>query len=434
MHAIEPDGPDLMLRWPKEVRGAVGVGFAFGHDYREFGKITLSLARSGKRLGAVDVSLAPRFDPYLLELEEPDARAASREGIVLRPEGGVALRSVLSVAEPVRQEAPALHPYLLVPGTLSPLEEYGRRMRSLDVTQEFDWRAGCVLEGLQALEETGALRRFLRHFLEDSGPDATAEFGRGVEQTLPVAALARVLPGHPLIERAIALWDKRRGASGAAQDGLTLVAEANYTVAYPMAVLSRLHGRPDLAERALLQLRAARERLVDAAGNLYLRHNEQTGVRTYLGWARGVAWYLLGLAATLEALPEGSCPRDLLDELRRALEWALRFQRDDGLWCGFLPEAQVAPDTSGSAGIAAALLKARRLGVGEPLWERSALRARQGCVSRLTRHGFLSGVSQSNKREGGETFQRSPHRVCTQFGMGLLGILLGEARSLNVPG
>jgi rhamnogalacturonyl hydrolase YesR len=195
-----------------------------------------------------------------------------------------------------------------------------------------------------------------------------------------------------------------------------------------MAVLGVTRSNANLRETAVAQLRAARERLVDAEGNLYLRHDERTGERTYLGWARGVAWYILGLAATLDTLPADERPRDLLDELRRSLAWAVRYRRQDGLWCAFLPEAAVAPDTSGSAGIGAALCIAHRLGVADPAWIGSAQHALEGSIARLSPHGFLTGVSQSNKSEGGPAFQRSDHRVSMQFGMGFLGILLGEMR------
>lgn len=427
-HVMEPGGDGVRVRWTEEVAGACGFGFAFGLDYREFGKIRATLARSGRVLASVDVSLAPRFDPYFVPLAEADARAASREGLLLQAEGGAAARAVLSATGKRRQEAPALHPYLMVAGTLSPLEEYLRRMRSLDVTQEFDWRAGCVTEGLYALGERQALRRYLRLFLTESTAEGTAAYRRGVEQTLPAAVIARAMPGHHAVREAIGVWDKRRSAKGNVQDGSTIVAEANYTVAYPMAVLRGLRGDREFGERACVQLREAARRLVDGAGNVYLRHNEQTGERTYLGWARGMAWYLLGMAATLDALPAAERPADLVEELRRALGWAVGYQRADGLWCGFLPEAEVAPDTSGSAGIGAALRIARRMGVGEPSWEGAADRALAGCVNRLSVHGFLGGVSQSNKKEGGEAFQRSAHRVSMQFGMGLMGVLLAETR------
>lgn len=428
-HPLEARSPaGIFLRWPREVRGARGFGFAFGLDYREYGGIAVRLAQSRRQLAVVDVSMAPRFDPYYVPLSESDALAASREGVALLAEGGAARRAILSASPSRRREAPAMHPFLLIPGELPPREEYFLRMRSLDVVQEFDWRAGCVTEGLYALSEMDALLRYLRLFLEESGQEATAAFRRGVEQTLPAAAIARLMPEHPALESALEIWNKRRNEAGHIQDGARIVAEANYTVAYPMAVTGVARHDDGLRETAVRQLRAARDRLVDGSGNIHLRHDEQTGERTYLGWARGVAWYILGLAATLDALPGRERPQDLLDELRRALAWAVRYQRGDGLWCAFLPESGVAPDTSGSAGIGAALRIAQRLGVAEPGWAGAAQRALDGCIGRLSPHGFLTGVSQSNKREGGPEFQRSDHRVSMQFGMGLLGVLLGETR------
>ncbi|MCW5966145.1 MAG: glycoside hydrolase family 88 protein [Bryobacterales bacterium] len=428
-HSMEPGKDEgVLLRWPGELRGASGVGFAIGNDYREFGNISVRLAKSGKLLALVTVSMAPRFDPYFVPLSEADGAAASREGLLLRADAGSSRRSILSASVERRREAPAIHPFLLAPGTLPALGEYARRMGSLDVVQDFDWRAGCVTEGLHALGQTNALRRYLRLFLDDSGEAGTEAFRRGVEQTLPAAAIARMMPGHPALETVIRILQSRRSAAGHFQGGTRIVAETNYTVAYPLAVLAMQRGDLQLKEQVLVHLRGARDRLQDRDGNLYLRQDEVSGERTYLGWARGVAWYTLGLAATLDALPTNERPRDLLDELRRSLQWGLPFQRADGLWCAFLPEPEVAPDTSGSAGIGAALRIAQRLGVAEPAWEQAAQRALQGCISRLSAHGFLGGVSQSNKREGGEPFQRSSHRVSMQFAMGLLGVFLAETR------
>lgn len=428
-HSLEANaGEGLLLRWPAEVRGAAGFGFAIGTDYREFGNISVRLARSGKLLELVTVSLAPRFDPYFVPLTEADALAASREGILLRADAGKSRRSILSVEPSLRAQAPLLHPYLLVRGTLPPLGEYLRRMRSLDVIQEFDWRAGCVTEGLWALGEREALRRYLRWFLEESGVEAIADFRRGVEQTLPAAAIARIMPRNPVLEQAIAAWRQRRNAAGHIQDGTRIVAETNYTVAYPMLVLAGQRQDRGLRDEAITHLRATRERLQDRDGNLYLRHDERTGERTYLGWARGVAWYTLGLAASLDAMAPAERPQDLLDELRRSLRWALQYQRNDGLWPVFFHEPETAPDSSGSAGVAAALRIATRLGVGEATFPGAARRTLEGCIARLSVHGLLTGVAQSNRREGGPPFQRSSHRVSMQYAMGFLGVLLAETR------
>jgi hypothetical protein len=77
-----------------------------------------------------------------------------------------------------------------------------------------------------------------------------------------------------------------------------------------------------------------------------------------------------------------------------------------GLWSCFIDEPELAPDTSGSAGIAA------------------ALRAAEGLEPFISFDGLLSGVAQSNR--GGEALQRSAYRVFSQMGSGLAAQLFGH--------
>ncbi len=140
--------------------------------------------------------------------------------------------------------------------------------------------------------------------------------------------------------------------------------------------------------------------------------------------ARGVAWYLLGLARTLPLLDDHDGADDLIAECRRAGAWALRHQRPDGLWSCYLDEPRTGADTSGSAGIAAALA----LGVpGQLLPSPGAGRAAADrALAALTRHltpdGFLGGVAQLNK--GGEALQRGGYRVLSPMAMGLMAQLI----------
>jgi rhamnogalacturonyl hydrolase YesR len=145
----------------------------------------------------------------------------------------------------------------------------------------------------------------------------------------------------------------------------------------------------------------------------------------FKNWCRGVAWYLLGMTRTLAVLKSarGGMADELRDELRRASAWAVGLQGGDGLWRNFLDEHGSAADTSGSAGIAAALA----LGVAEKLLPDANREPAERCLSalrgRLTPDGLLSGVAPSNK--GGEELQRSDYRVLMQMGMGLMAQLQG---------
>ena len=137
------------------------------------------------------------------------------------------------------------------------------------------------------------------------------------------------------------------------------------TIAYPLAVVGAARGRGDLLNGAVRQLLAQRGHL-DTSDGLYLRWYDD-GRRTFRHWARGVTWYVLGMVRTLRVLD--GCghplPSELLDDLPRLADWLMGLQRDDGLWTCFVDEPGTGPETSGSAGIAAALALAAGQGLGQ---------------------------------------------------------------------
>ncbi|MDL1916726.1 hypothetical protein FBR00_12310, partial [Anaerolineae bacterium CFX4] len=152
------------------------------------------------------------------------------------------------------------------------------------------------------------------------------------------------------------------------------------------------------------------------------------GTRTFVNWCRGVAWSLLGLTRTLAVIPDP--PADLIRDVQRLGAWALA-QRSGPLWPTFLGEPNTPVDTSGSAGIAAALALAARHGwlpdTARAAWLPDTARAAasetlDALHSTLTPDGFLGGVAQVNK--AGEGLQRDPYRVISQFGMGLMAQLM----------
>ncbi|MGH9839132.1 MAG: glycoside hydrolase family 88 protein [Blastocatellia bacterium] len=94
------------------------------------------------------------------------------------------------------------------------------------------------------------------------------------------------------------------------------------------------------------------------------------------------------------------------------------FQRSDGLWSVFVDEPKLAPNTAGSAGVAAALAIGAQQGwLGQDA-RTAAERCLAGLKPHLTLDGFLSGVAQANK--GGESLQRGDYRVIYQMAMGLM--------------
>ena len=419
--AIEPETSGTVLAWSGvSLRGPVRLRLAVASDQRENKELTAELARSGRRLGGFDMRVSCPFETLDLELPARDAAAAATEGVRLRLTKGTTPLWLLREGDPSFQ-APGLMPQLFTFSGARPIDEFRARMNSLDSLAPLTWMGGCVLDGLRDLGLKEGLTRHLDYNFARPGGEVPAVLFGGVESTLPVAVLVAERPEHPVVDRALAHWKEREDDEGCVRGGVT-TAEGRYTIGYPLAMIWRARRKPELREAALRQLRLRQRRLV-AGEDLWLRRSPE-GRLTYQNWSRGVAWYFLGITRTLAALGPAEDLHDLQAECRRVADWAARRQRPDGLWSGFLHEPGIAPDTSGSCGIAAAMALGARHGWLPAAYFDLARKTVRGVTSFLTPDGFLSGVSQSNKREGGEGLQRGDYRVALQFGMGLLGQLL----------
>lgn len=412
---IAPGG-ETGLNWAGErLQGEATLRVAVAKDDREARPLRVLLARSRREMGAFDIRYGCEFEPFDLRLDAKAVEAAQEEGVRLVSGGG---EKPLWLLVPVTPRAGGLAPQLWQDGTRRPEEEFVDRMGSLDSLQQLTWMEGCVLEGIRDLGLEKAWREHLEFWFGEKG---NYERMFGVEATLPVASLGRWKPEHPAVARTIAYWRQRTRPDQTIGGGDSTVTETNFTVAYPMAVLSKQIEDEWLAEQALRQLRATRDRLI-FDGKLWLRHYTG-GKRTYPNWCRGVCWYSLGMARALVELKSRTDADDLKRELARVLGFARGYQRTDGLYSCFLDQPEIAPDASGSAGIAAAMAIAANNGLIGAEYRESARATWKGLVAKLTGDGFLTGVSQSNKKEAGEALQRSDYRVTLQFGMGLMAQL-----------
>jgi hypothetical protein len=310
------------------------------------------------------------------------------------------------------------------------LERFFERLEH-DAIAEFGWMGGCVLEAFDSLSATAgsdqdrwvrARERWLACFMDDQHLSYQDPRGRPIRDTfntieaaLPVATIARHHPSHPILDTAITFL--------LAQLGRDATCEGCYTVAYPLMQLALQRGRDDLATAALSELRSRREKLVYEV-DIWLRHHGTH--RTYRSWARGVAWYLLGHIKCLQLSGISGRWAPVAEHTAERIAWAMRYQRDDGLWNNFFHEPNMPPDTGGAAGIAAAMVIAHELGLADS----TAVEAARRCWDALPRHlftdGWLGSVSPSNKR--GEPAQHLPVRASETFGMGLMGLLAGVIR------
>lgn len=418
----------LLLRWATRTPadGATRLRIAAAQFMRSAGKIVASLAGSGRVLGTFDIRFPSLFQPYEITLAPGDGAAAVREGVTLKMTQGTLPFWTWTDGDGCPSE---LRPHLLVPGTADAMTEFRARLSSIACIQSFGWEDGCVLHGLLDLAEVrghGTLRDTARrHFalyLRDGKQifESRLLFS-DIEGVLPLAALARLQPAHPLLELLVPFCRQKLDAEGAVIDGDTTTSEGAYTIAYPLALIGRARRSDEVERLALTQLRVRQRRLFD--GQTFYRTSAEGGAKANRNWARGIAWQLLGLTHTLGVLRNRSDITDLLDDLRHFAAWVQGFQRVDGLWSVFVDETDLAPDTAGSSGIAAALALGRRDGWLPPSAGASAMKALGGLRGHLTSDGFLGGVAPANLG-GGEPLQRSDYRVIFQMSMGLMAQLV----------
>ncbi len=435
--------PPLRLFWDDKEAGesAACLRFTVAVDHRCLHRVAVANAATGEHYGICDVPFGCPGQVFELTLTPAQTAAAFRDGLAL---------SLADPAEPLWIIAPGPHagsavlPHLYTGTGPCTAERFLNLFCSDATLQPCDWMEVCVLDGLMdwaalgRVAARGALRTHLNVFFHPEngrrenirGEPCDGEPG-GPESTGPWAVLARML-GHAHQHPALALAEEGFEKHYNPQTdsvGHLVVAETSYNIAYPMMAMARFTERPQWQDRALRQLEVNRHHLT-GPDDLWLRYYPETGERTFQNWSRGVAWYYLGLVRTLALLPAHERPAALTDEIERIALWVARYQQKDGLWPCFLKESDVLPDTSGSAGIAAAIAIAVNNGMLGRKHLSTALHAREELMKQLTPDGWLRGVSQSNK---GEThymdIQRSPYRVIAPWGMGMFAQLLAALNS-----
>lgn len=398
--------------------------------------VDIALAKSGRSLGSLELRYPQTLQIFELVWSVDDASAAAQEGITLRLRSdGPAIWFFSPGGDSVAPRE--FKPHLLrTTGTVDARAQYLRRMASLASIQPFGWMEGCVLDGLRDLAAGDpaspyekARREHWSLYLKDDSRLVYEAASRPIldrfetiEATLPIADLAVWQPKHRVVDLASEfLLAEKKAASGLIHTGRNLSAEGSYTIAYPLAAIGAVRGEPALGREAMRQLLGRRDRLWHDNA-IWLRYAE-VGPRTFRNWSRGVAWYILGLVRSLPHLrAAGLDVSEIEAEIRRTADFVRSHQLSDGLWNCFLGERATIPDSSGSAGVAAALA----LGVrSDVLGSEDLVAARRTLLvltARLTPDGFLGGVAQGNR--GGELLQRSDYRVISQMGMGLMAQLI----------
>ncbi|WP_164821721.1 glycoside hydrolase family 88 protein [Paenibacillus koleovorans] len=409
-------------------------------DVREEKEIEVLLPESGQLLGILDIRYAYALQIFELSIEPEAIPEALSQGIRLRLRKGDQPLWVLAAADSASSGDTLLPHLLLVSKMIERERGFFTRLASTASIQPFGWMEGCVLDGLydlnaahpESLRWRQVLQEHLDHYLDDEGgltyenPRSEPVDSRvyGIEGTLPFAIIAKLWPEHPVLELALQFWHARAREGGGLIADRSVTAEGAYTVAYPLAVLARKRRSRELAELAVGNLQARRQALVTERGLCWIEDQGQP--ERYLNWARAYAWYMLGLVRSIVELRQMD-PKDRpkLDGIELAFTEiavaAAASQGSDGLWPCFLGEPVTGVDTSGSAGIAAAIAIGVHHGLLPPAMRDATSWAYLRLVEYLSPDGFLTGVAQSNRN--GEALQRGGYRVISQMAMGLMGQL-----------
>lgn len=443
---VSGNGNGLKLAWnqpvtvPANSRATMRITSAT--DVRENVEITVKTAVSGKLVGTFDSRFAMYLQPFELPIPATDLPAVLAEGVNLTMAAGSKPFWFFQNTTGLPSAPTAYLPHLLLyqqqPNVAVPA--WKERLLSLESVQSFGWMEGCVMDGLHELSRTGApanspsaktvLAQHLDLFFGQNSlvyanlnnQKAVGKINT-VESILPFAILAQTNPGHPLLQTAIQFCESHANTAGVIADGTGInrmvKTEECYTVSYPLAVLAKTLNRTDLAQLAIKTL-LARVQLLDKGTRIFQRGGEQE-TPVFGNWSRGVVWYLLGLAKTLAHLPDNAQTQPLRLVLQNAVKNVIAYQQPNGLWYCFMHEPGTGLETSGTAGIAAALTYGHQKGLLPASVLDAVAKARKGLAPYFTPDGYLTGTAQGNK--GGDALQRNGFRVISPYTLGFLAHL-----------
>lgn len=414
-------------------------------DIREEITFSVFLPESKTEIGQFDIKYAHPFQPFSIPVDSRFIEEINKQGIgfkMIKGENSVWFYS----CDEKQQDNLGLQPHLLIAREGDGKRSIRQNFLSMNSISPFGWIGGCVLDALWNMalqgdsEALATLKLHLKKFLdpkkgiiyENSRTKPVDGSFHSIEDFLPFAAIAGIYPDHPSIQKAVDYLEMQKNEKGLIISGTTVSTEGCYTVAYPLATIAVKRNDIKLAQIALDQIFLRKQYLTDETG-IYQR-SSILGNKSFKNWGRGIAWYLLGTAKTLEKVMEFKGNHlnhfeELKEEFKRSAELVASWQRHEGYFSSFPDRQETTIDTSATAGIGAAFALGVKIGILDFRYQIKAKLASDSLSKYYTPDGFLSGVAQINR--GGEALQESNYRVVSQFGLGLafqLKTILDELR------
>lgn len=441
---ISAENEGIKLSWNQAVphkNESARLRITSATDVREELVLEVKTAITGKNIADWDLRFAAMLQPFELEIPNEELKAVFTEGIILKMIKGTKPFWFFSDKSSSKNAPKAYLPHLLVHGEKTKKETnssdcWKDRLMSFESLQTFGWQQGIVWDGLLELSKHSArpkkvlTQQLELYFAQNSlvycnlNNVKAVELIHTVESILPFAILAQTNPTHPLLKTAIEFCETHANTEGIIADGTgnnrIVKTEECYTVSYPLAVLAKTLNRPYLAQLAIKTLQS-RVSVLEKGNSIYQRGTEQ-GELLFENWSRGVAWYLLGLAKTLVHLPESAEKESLKISFQDAVEKVSNYQQPNGLWFNFFHQPETGFETSGTAGIATALMYGFQHGLLSEKHKTAAIKAQIGLLSYLTPDGYLTGTAQVNK--GGDALQKNGFRVISPYTLGFFAHLI----------
>lgn len=314
--------------------------------------------------------------------------------------------------------------------------------RTFRMDHTWDWPAGVAFYGVARAYETTGRREYIEPLMD--------WVDEHLQDGLPRLSVNRVSIGHCLIslyeatgeqsyvEIASQMAEFLKNDAARFADGIFqhTVGSGNndfpeqawvdtlMMAGYFLLRMAKLLDRSDYLEDGLRQYHGHEEFLQDSQTDLYyhgwdhVRQNHMSGIF----WARGNAWAAYTMAKAL-AYVKVQHPSYMMIEgsLRDQLSALVRLQHDSGLWHTILTDKDSYLETSGSAGIAAALL------TRGSLYNKFANKSVAGLLEQIREDGAVLGVSAGTAvMDDAEGYKGVSCKRIQGWGQGLMLAFLAE--------
>ncbi|MEH7117351.1 glycoside hydrolase family 88 protein [Neobacillus vireti] len=311
----------------------------------------------------------------------------------------------------------------------------------------WDWPGGVAFYGVaEAYEATGEKRylQFIKDWvdeeLEDGLPKLTVN-ASSIGHTL--ITLYKATDEDKYLEYAIQmadflLNDAERFADGVLQhtvNGVNSVfpeqawVDTMFMAGYFLLRMGHMLDRKDYFDFGLKQYHGHEQFLQDDLTNLYyhgwdnIAQNHMSGIF----WARGNSWAAYTMARALELI-RVQHPSFMIIEgsLRDQLSALVRLQDDSGLWHTIVTDSEAYLETSGSAGIAAALLTKGKI------YNKYVQKSIDGILKQVKEDGSIMNVSAGTAvMDDAEGYKGVPAKRVQGWGQGLVLAFLSLLLKLN---